>query len=359
MNMSRRQVIVGGAAVAAVSGVAAWKVPMSGRGFDAVRQEMATPLSGIADLVRHATLAANGHNTQAWRFQPTGRSIRILPDFDRGTPVVDPDHHHVYASLGCAAENLSLAARAAGFSGEVLAQGGAGLEVALEPGPAETTPLFDAIPERRSTRALYDGQPAPAEVTARLVETAGAVGVEAVHFAPDRQEPLVELVVSGNAAQMADPGFRAELKSWLRFNPRAAARTRDGLFSAGSGNPVLPSWLGPVMYDLFFDAEAENAKYAAQMRSSAGTLVLLAPGDDPAGWAAAGRAAERVMLQAAVDGLKVAFVNQAVEDPPSRQALMALIGTDRRPSLVLRYGRGPDMPPSLRRPVSAVMSEAA
>ena len=317
-----------------------------------------TPLAGVADLVRYATLAANGHNTQAWRFHMTGRSVRILPDFDRGTPVVDPDHHHLYASLGCAAENLSLAARAAGFSGEVLAKGDAGLEVALDPGPTETSPLFDAIPERRSTRALYDAQPVSAEVTTRLVDAAEAVGVEAVHFAPDRLEPLVELVVSGNAAQMANPQFRAELKSWLRFNPREAARTRDGLFSAGSGNPVLPSWLGPVMYDMFFDAEAENARYAAQMRSSAGVIVLLAPSDDPAGWAAAGRAAERVMLQAAAGGLKVAFVNQASEDPPSRQALMALIGTDKRPSLVLRYGHGPDMPRSLRRPVSAVISES-
>ena len=68
-----------------------------------------------------------------------------------------------------------------------------------------------------------------------------------------------------------------------------------------------------------------------------------------------GRAVERLMLQATLEGVKVAFVNQAVEDLPSRQHLKALIGTDKRPSLVLRYGFGPDMPPSLRRPVSEVL----
>lgn len=41
----------------------------------------------------------------------------ILPDLSRRCPAVDPDDHHLYGSLGCAAENLLLAARAAGLEG--------------------------------------------------------------------------------------------------------------------------------------------------------------------------------------------------------------------------------------------------
>ena len=356
MVMTRRQMVVGGAAIAAGAGAAGWRVPMSTRNFEAVRTEMATPMQGLPDLVRQATLAANAHNTQAWRFRSSDRTVTILPDLDRATPVVDPDHHHLHATLGCAAENLSLAARAAGFSGEVLSRGEKGLDVTLDPGAAEVSPLCAAIATRRSTRALYDGQALPAEVTARLIAAAGVMGVDAVPFGRDKLETISDFVVAGNSAQMADPAFRAELKSWLRFNPRAAAATRDGLFSAGTGNPVLPSWLGPIMYDLFFDAAAETRKYADQIRSSAGVLVLLATSDDPVGWQACGRAAQRLMLQATLDGLKVAFVNQAVENPAARQDLRTFIGTGKRPSLVLRYGRGPDMPPSLRRPVAEVLT---
>jgi hypothetical protein len=54
----------------------------------------------LADMIRYATLAANGHNTQPWKFQIKNSTVTILPDFSRQTPVVDPDDHHLFASLG-------------------------------------------------------------------------------------------------------------------------------------------------------------------------------------------------------------------------------------------------------------------
>ena len=57
----------------------------------------------VSEFIRYATLAASGHNTQPWRFRIVDSSIEVLPDFSRRTPVVDPDDHHLFASLGCAA----------------------------------------------------------------------------------------------------------------------------------------------------------------------------------------------------------------------------------------------------------------
>ena len=62
----------------------------------------------MLDLRRHATLAPNGHNTQPWRFRVGQNRIEIVPDFSRRTPIVDPDDHHIFVSLGCAAENWHL-----------------------------------------------------------------------------------------------------------------------------------------------------------------------------------------------------------------------------------------------------------
>lgn len=73
----------------------------------------------MPELVRYATLAANGHNTQPWRFALNDSRVHILPDLSRHTPVVDPDDHHLYVSLGCAAENFLIAAAAHGRPGAV------------------------------------------------------------------------------------------------------------------------------------------------------------------------------------------------------------------------------------------------
>ena len=42
------------------------------------------------EIIRYATLAPSGHNTQCWRFRREERFIAILPDLSRRTPVVDP-----------------------------------------------------------------------------------------------------------------------------------------------------------------------------------------------------------------------------------------------------------------------------
>jgi hypothetical protein len=193
----------------------------------------------------------------------------------------------------------------------------------------------------------------------RRLETAAHVeGVDVLFVTEERgKADILDLVIAGNSRQMDDPAFMAELRSWLRFNAAAAAETRDGLYSASTGNPALPSWLGPIAFDWFFSKDAENEKYAEQIRSSHGVAVFTADRDDKAGWIAAGRACQRFALQATLDGVKHAFVNQAVEVPEMRRDLHTQLGLgERRPDLVVRFGHGPEMPRSLRRRPAAVIA---
>ncbi len=165
-----------------------------------------------------------------------------------------------------------------------------------------------------------------------------------------------DLIVAGNDAQMADAAFMAELKRWLRFNPRSAMASGDGLFSAASGNPALPEFLGGLAFDTFFTAGAENDRYARQIDSSAGVAIFLAEREDKAHWIAVGRACQRFALAATASGLKHAFVNQPVEVARLRPELAALIGErGMRPDIIMRFGYGPRLPFSPRRPVNTVL----
>jgi nitroreductase len=315
-----------------------------------------SPVALLLELVRYATLAPNGHNTQPWAFRLHTDAIDILPDPARRTPVVDPDDHHLWASLGCATENLVHAAAAYGRHVEVSVTP-FGVRIALLAAPAKRSALFDAIPKRQSTRAEYDGQ-ALANGELRLLEIAAADSSVQMNLLTDRAsiKRVQEYVVAGNSVQMADRAFVAELKSWIRFNERDAAVLRDGLYSGASGSQPLPEWLGSLAFDLFFTTSAENEKYAKQITSSTGVAVFAASRDDATGWVAAGRACERFLLQAAALDIRTAFINQPVEVVALRKSFAAELGFgQRRPDLVVRFGRGPRMPPSLRRPVDAVL----
>jgi hypothetical protein len=110
------------------------------------------------NLVHYATLAASSHNTQPWKFRLERGRILILPDLSRRCPAVDPDDHHLYASLGCAAENLLLAAEAAGLRGHFSYDTStSSVQVDLEEAPPSRSALFEAIPNRQCSRAEYDG----------------------------------------------------------------------------------------------------------------------------------------------------------------------------------------------------------
>ena len=312
----------------------------------------------MQDFIRDAALSANSHNTQPWRFQVRKNEISILPDLSRRIVVVDPDDHHLFTSLGCAAENLRLAAEARKRPGELrfVPAGDGAVLFAVGTGRNATSVLFDAIVKRQSTRAEYDARPVSAADLRTLASAAAIPGVDLVLIADRRRlDQVRDLVVAGNSAQMA--AFVRELKSWMRFTPREALTPGDGLFSVLSGSPILPAWLAPHVFDVAFRAASENDKYARQLRSSAGVAVFVSQRSDKDHWVRAGRACQRFALQATALGIKVAFVNQPVEVASLRPELANLVGMPgRRPDLVMRFGFGPTLPFSARRPVAAVLA---
>ncbi len=310
------------------------------------------------ELVRYATLAPSSHNTQCWKFAIKDKAITILPDLTRRCPAVDPDDHHLFISLGCAAENLVQSAMAYGLRAEPRFDATrAAVHITLAPTAAQASALFKALPARQSTRGDYDGTPFSNEELS-LLERAGTSDGVRVLLLTDRPaiEAVLEQVVQGHTAQMGDTTFVKELKAWIRFNGAEAVRTGDGLYSAASGNPSIPTWIGELAFRWVFTPKSENDKYARQIRSSAGIAVFVGQAADKANWVEVGRCYERFALQATALGIKNAFLNQPVEVASVRPQFAAAVGlAGQRPDLVVRFGRGPALPRSLRRPVQAVL----
>ena len=359
--LSRRTLIASGLTTAAVGGLGYGLWPRLD-GYDDALQQQRQLLSAdptLRDMVRMATLAANGHNTQPWTFRLDTHAITILPDLSRRTIVVDPDDHHLYVSLGCAAENLVIATGVHGRPADLSVEQDADhrITVALGQGPTHVHPLYPAIPLRQSTRSAFDGRPISTEDIALLETAARQDGVSILMLTdPAQLDEISDFVVAGNSAQMQDPAFIEELRAWLRFSPNAAVASGDGLFAPCSGNPALPEWIGPHLFNAFFTVDAENAKYREHIRSSSGVAVFVGDHADPVHWIKVGRSFERFALQATALGIRNAHINQPIEVPALRAEFARWLGVpDARPDLIVRFGRAPALPMSLRRPVNDVI----
>lgn len=311
----------------------------------------------MLEMVRYAILAANGHNTQPWKFAVRQDIVEIHPDYSRRLPVVDPHDRELWISLGCALENLLLAARAAGYAAEVAYPNGDDLiRVQLAPDAPQSGPLFDAIPLRQTTRSVYDGRPVPIADLDALQSLPQEAGVSLrLLTAPAEMETALAYVNEGNLHQYADRAFMDELIAWLRFNKQEALGTLDGLYSRCSGNPAAPRWLGRMFVGGTKPQQQADAD-AEKLRSSAGAVVIATDADDKAAWVRAGQLYERLTLQMTALNIKSALLNQPIEVAALRSQFQGALGLNAaQPQLLVRYGYANALPHSLRRPVQQVL----
>jgi hypothetical protein len=308
----------------------------------------------LQGLVHYATLAANGHNTQPWKFALRENTIEIHPDPARRLSVVDPADRELWISLGCALENLTVAARAAGYAPAVTYPDTADfIHVQLTPASAENSDLFEAIPQRQNTRSEYDGQPVDISALEQLPLEPGV----SLRFltSPAEMETALEYVNQGNLSQYADQAFLDELISWLRFNKKEALAALDGLYSVCSGNPEVPRWLGQLFVSSTKPQQQAEAD-AKKLRSSSGAVLVASATDDKSGWVRTGQVYERLALKMTALKIQSAFLNQPIEVASLRGQFQNALGLGTsQPQLLLRYGHAPSLPRSLRRPVEQVL----
>ena len=334
--------------------------------YDQAAGEMRRPGTEQADgnldareLIRYATLAASSHNTQPWKFRIQKDQVTILPDFSRRCPVVDPDDSHLFKSLGCAAENLVLAAAAQGFSTEIQFDSGENsIDVFLtRDAAAGATDLYRAIPKRQCVKAAYDGNPIGMTELGKLENAGKGPSVRTVILSSDAEKnAVIDYVTRGNIAQLTDRAFRKELIDWIRFNPVEAMRKGDGLAGRTSGQPALPTWLAKLIIGLVLTPKAQAQTDATHIRSSAGIAVFVSSRDDKPAWVEIGRAYERFALQATALNVRAAFINQPIEVSELRSQFESWLNLEGEHALLMvRFGHGPTAPFSLRRPIDDVI----
>jgi hypothetical protein len=147
-------------------------------------------------LVGAAILAANPHNVQPWLFGVERNAIDVFGDATRQSAAMDPLGREFYIGLGCAVENLAVAARAAGLSGGVRLIANPGNElhaarIALVRAAARSSPLYAAIASRRVNRGPYRADcPVDEESRAALERLAADenVGIKWFTSADERQQ---------------------------------------------------------------------------------------------------------------------------------------------------------------------------
>ncbi len=297
------------------------------------------PKPGALALVRAAILAASPHNTQPWLFKVTDSSIELYIDTNRNVGALDPYLREEHIGMGCALENLMLAA-AAGYQATVtLFPGKLGsipvdpkpellARVDLVPGRREESELYDAIPRRHTNRGAYIPQkPVPHEFIDALSGLTGdEPDVKVFCFTADAdRKKIAEISTAANTEIYSDPDVIRASDRWIRINWSEVQKFRDGLTIDAFGLPPIAAAVSKMMPLWMLKRVASRSEIDgySELMLSAPLIGIIAVHDryDREQCLGAGRIWQRAHLLATARGLAGRPCNEAVEMIDHEKAL--------------------------------------
>ncbi len=313
-------------------------------------------------LVEYSTQAPSGHNTQPWKFENIQDGIIIHPDFTRALPIVDADNHALFISLGCAVENLVIAASKKGYESIVNYPddpNGAITVNHYKPDANNHTAddLFDFIKTRQVTRNKYTNRRVEDTELETLRTSFNFEGVSVI-FLNNKEnfEKIIPLIIQGNNLQFQNKQFVNELTNWFRYTKSEAEKTKDGLWTAGMGLPNMGRLIGNLIMKNFVSAKSESKRIEDILQHTAGIAIFISEKNDVISWTNVGRAFQRFGLTATKLGICHAHLNMPCEEISVRKKLAKALGLyQKHPLLLIRYGYAEKMPYSFRRTAEDVI----
>lgn len=278
---------------------------------------------GPRGVVAAAVLAASPHNTQPWTFHLDGDRIEVHADPARQMRNVDPFGRELRIGLGCAVENMVLAARARGFDPRVAlqpdpAQPLLAARIELPTGPRNVSALYEAIGHRHSNRGPYQDKPVLPGVLADLAALAEDP-VPAVTWITARadRDALGTLMIDAAQAVVDDEEQSRDGFAWFRSSAGAIDAHRDGLTLDGQGlNPLMTvvAKLLPASSRQSGDAFWLDQTRTVHTRTAAAYGLVLVPDPrDPVRQLQGGRLLQRIHLAVTARGLALQHMNQITE----------------------------------------------
>jgi hypothetical protein len=311
------------------------------------------------DLVRAAILAANAHDSQPWVFRLAPSRIDLYADTARHLGSIDRLLREMHLSLGCALENLLLAAGARGLSPALTLQPDAAnathlARVDLSPGQSNMSPLYAAIPRRHTDRGPYDtNRPVAAQTLAAMAALIDEPDIGVVWFTSDvDKKTFADLTVSATEAFIADAQQAADDFAWYRNDWHQLQAAKDGITVDASGiSPLVRAVakIAPVSREQDDQGWLDNTRNIQVATAAAFGTLVARDKHDLVQRIKAGRIWQRMHLWATTQGLAVQPLNQVVEraereraagfEPEFARALAALVpDPDREALMPFRIG---------------------
>lgn len=294
-------------------------------------------------LVSAAILAANPHNTQPWLFQVSDSRIDLYADTKRQIGSTDPFLREMYIGLGCALENLLLAADAKGFDRQLTLMPDQSkpthvARIDLSAGSTSESELYKVIPLRHTNRGIYDVERSLDQETLQALEKLGnnEPEVKVFWFTTEAQRRQVgNAIVEATQAIISDRQQSQDSGKWMRLSWQDLQKYRDGLTLDASGSSALiraiAKMLPPTSLEQNDRFWLDATRKVHVSTTPAFGILAVSDHNNKSQQLECGRLWQRMHLWATTQGLAMQPLNQM----PERAAREEILGIEPKFSNVL------------------------
>jgi hypothetical protein len=322
-------------------------------------------------VVLCGALAASAHNTQPWYFDISKNRVDVYADLSRNLGKADDDRRMMTLSVGCAIENITIAAMQLGITPEVSLQNdgsfndnGYSARILLPSGkfPSDQ-PMFQAIFQRQTTRAPYLNITPSPDFIARLKALNNFEDIQ-VHFVIKKVliDAINEIHRQAVDAFVADDKAYFDSLNWWRYSREEILEKRDGISIYTSAAPNLIKQyfsLGVTKNDMRgeFGRRGESDLMYTLFDTTPMWVAITTSRPTIKSRLNGGRLLERMYLACARDNYRIMPIAYACEQPTYAKQLLTLLQMDDSYELlsVVRIGQSGTLEKSVRRPLSDII----
>jgi hypothetical protein len=293
-------------------------------------------------VLRFASLAPSGHNSQPWEYFVGNDYIDLLVNKERSLAQSDPTQRILSLSFGACLQNILVAAEYFGMQAHweyFLDNTEQVVRIFLNKSNniknVDENHLIHQIIKRVSSRGAYKRTPISDEFVLKINEIKNEKA-KTVLVSELYKKEVVDLILGAQVDSMEDDKFRAELSEYIKSDFTKEFVGMPG-FTIGVPPPVsvIASWL-IKNFNLSKASKAQDKKLF--YKQTPAILLISTEKDDKISWLEAGRVLEETWLLAESFGMKCSVFASVTQLPVYREKLMQVTPDFTVPQILLRVG---------------------
>lgn len=290
-------------------------------------------------LLNFAVLAPSSHNSQPWSFEVKEGFILLYPEIKRRLIESDKNNRQLYISLGCAIENIIVAANYYGYLSDVDYSFKKTTATKISFSKIEKNiddKSISSILSRSMNRNKYDNTPLPDSFLEKIkLLNINDLNIHIVENKNDKNL-LADITLNAAINAMDDKDFRRELSKYVKSN---ITKSKTGMPGFSLGIPTPISLIIPTLLKYINVNKLSRKQDEKLLKDHTPMFVVISTkDDDKESWINAGRIFERIAIIAESNKIKISVLAAPIQIGEYYKDFQKVLQTNYRPQVFFRIG---------------------